>query len=70
MQQMISVRSRDTRWPLISICGMFRHYDKFDPLDLLIVHAISMLRDLRRAGVNGPDDLRGAKIAVSKKKAR
>ncbi|MET4274576.1 hypothetical protein ABIB68_003526 [Bradyrhizobium sp. F1.2.2] len=30
----------------------------------------SMPRDLRRAGVNGPDDLRGAKVAVSKKKAK
>jgi hypothetical protein len=29
-----------------------------------------LLRDLRRAGVNGPDDLRGAKVAVSTKKAR
>jgi hypothetical protein len=40
MQQTIYGRSRDTRWPLISICEMFRHYDEFDPLDLLIVHAI------------------------------
>jgi hypothetical protein len=29
-----------------------------------------MPRDLRHAGFNGPDDLRGAKVAVSKKKAR
>ena len=25
---------------LFSICELFRHYDEFDPLDLLIVHAI------------------------------
>src|SRR6476469_5274000 len=149
---------------LFSISELFRHYDEFDPLDLLIVHAIlnanvinvmndpslderfssihavepdaikqgvsraalsrflslpletvrrrvtglkrrkilaetkaglivteqnafrfgnnhelqktnmllltKLLRDLRRAGVNGPDDLRGAKVAASTRKAK
>jgi hypothetical protein len=29
-----------------------------------------LLRDLKRAGINGPDDLRAAKVVVSAKKAK
>jgi hypothetical protein len=29
-----------------------------------------LLRDLRRAGINGPDDLRAAKVDASARKAK
>lgn len=58
---------------LFSISEMFRNYDEFDPMDLQKTNMLlltKVLRDLKRAGINGPDDLRAAKVVATTKKGK